>query len=247
MVLEQLGRNPEMKKSCDAEQLKDFVEDVLKQKTKELYGNNPPLPVQLQIESLRWRLRSAAECQAKLAAEGWEILEVELPVVTLLSGVEVRGKIDRIDRHTGTGEIRIIDYKSSDSKTNPESTHLTTLHSCTPDFAKVLVDSKEKCWIDLQLPLYVIMLQQTPFYNEKFQLCYFHLPRTTEETGLGIWENFNEHLLRSAKKCAEEIINGILNGKFWPPADIKDDEEFGHLFPGKPELCFVPPELKKQR
>lgn len=245
LVLEQIGYNEEIKKSENPDHIADFLEDVLQQKTRELYGNNPPLPVQLQIEALRWRLRASAEAHAEFVREGWEIIAVERIVTTQMLGVEIRGKIDRIDRHRDTGVLRIIDYKSADKSSNPKETHLANWTSNTPDFAKVQIGTENKRWIDLQLPLYIIMLQQTTFQNTNFQLCYFNLPRTLEDTGLAVWDNLDDKLLESARKCVEAVIQAIQEGKFWPPTELKEQDDFEYMFVTKPELCFVPPKIVK--
>ena len=57
----------------------------------------------MQLESARQRLRQAARVQAGLVRQGWEIVHAEMKIQGEMEGVQIRGKIDRIDRHRQTG------------------------------------------------------------------------------------------------------------------------------------------------
>ena len=143
----------------------------------------------------------------------------------------VSGRIDRIDRHRETGQIRILDYKTSDRVTLPEAAHLGP---ATPDisaYAKIIVNGKEKRWIDLQLPFYLILLANEIDFGDNVELGYFNLPKAINDTGITIWENFREEQLESARHCAQSIIEDILNQRFWPPAARIKYDDFEDLFP----------------
>jgi ATP-dependent helicase/nuclease subunit B len=103
--------------------------------------------VRLQVEQLRLRLRAFAMHQARRVAEGWRTVAVECG--TPDGGVpldfdpefRVRGRIDRIDYHAATGAWAVFDYKTGERAETPDAKH-----------------RKKDEWIDLQLPLYHLIL-----------------------------------------------------------------------------------------
>ena len=51
----------------------------------------------------------------------WEFLGAEQPFEVAVGRAVVRGSVDRLERHTGSGEVRVVDYKTGTTKvTKPE-------------------------------------------------------------------------------------------------------------------------------
>jgi hypothetical protein len=107
----------------------------------------------------------------------------------------LKGRIDRIDRNTATGEWEIIDYKTGDSAEAPNKTH---------------VQAKGTEWVDLQLPLYV-RLAAPLLQGAHPKLSYFLVPRDPEETGIASLEVDS---LEGAYERAAEVIRDIRAGNF---------------------------------
>lgn len=66
--------------------------------------------------------------QAAEREAGWRIEHVEKSFPETLEDVEMSGRIDRlIEYHAGTGQRRVIDYKTAAKGTNPEKAHIKAL------------------------------------------------------------------------------------------------------------------------
>jgi ATP-dependent helicase/nuclease subunit B len=152
--------------------------------------------------------------------------------------MRIGGRIDRIDRHIDTGQIRILDYKTSDNPQKPDEAHFGSVKDQVTDYMLVDVDGKQKRWTDLQLPLYRILLPGEEFAENKIELGYFNLPRATDGTGVVIWEDLNDDLVKSAKACAERIVEDIRNRRFWPPVERVQYDDFESLFPAAVPDCI---------
>lgn len=230
-VLQQMAGQEHLWRCEDAHKLSRLLQSMAERWVEQRFGTVPPLPVQIQLASAKQRLSAAARVQASLVSEGWDIIHYEKRVRAELNGMVVSGRIDRIDQHRETGQIRIIDYKTSDRSTAPESAHFASKTEGSPDFAKVMLNQKEKRWIDLQLPLYWTLLADEQDLNNPVSLGYFNLPKATNDTGVLIWEDFREEYIDSARLCAESIIERIHNRVFWPPTAKIPFDDFEHLFP----------------
>jgi len=121
--LQTLGEDRALRDCTDEKILREALLDRLEATVRARYGGLLTLTLVVQLESARQRLRKAAEVQARERAEGWVIERVEwkFPAAPALvfAGLAVRGKIDRIDRHEGTGAVRVLDYKTSDQPATP--------------------------------------------------------------------------------------------------------------------------------
>ena len=67
------------------------------------------MQVAIQVEAAKQRLGAAARVQAGLARDGWRIFRSEMDVEARVGAVTISGRIDRVDRHTETGRLRILD------------------------------------------------------------------------------------------------------------------------------------------
>jgi hypothetical protein len=131
-----------------AGEIRALLQDILDQEVRTQFGSRPLPALRIQVEQLRLRLGAFADRQAEWMKEGWRIEGVELDAsgeeaTLLVDGIPVRlgGKVDRIDRNEGTGDWRLLDYKTGEKGDSPEKMHRRG-------------SGKMKEWVDLQLPLY---------------------------------------------------------------------------------------------
>jgi hypothetical protein len=145
-VLQQFGEDPSVNTSSDTAVIENAIFIALDKVVKEQLGPNTSSKIKVQLELAKYRLREFAKHQANSAAEGWKILCSE---VSVDKEIEVEGKkftisgiIDRVETDA-IGRIRILDYKTGSTTAN--KAHF-----------------KRDCWIDLQLPLYRLLLSKIP-------------------------------------------------------------------------------------
>jgi ATP-dependent helicase/nuclease subunit B len=243
-ALEAMGREPALRDCTDAKTLQEFLFATLERTVRARYGTERALPLVVQIESARQRLAKAAEVQARERAAGWMIEQVEWRFpdspAFALGGLVLRGKIDRIDRHEGTGARRVLDYKTADTPVAPRAAHCrrpgrTRAGDPAPEFARFTVDGREHVWIDLQLPLYLWALEQAGGpggggSHAAVTCGYFHLPKAIGETGVALWADYSAEWHAAALRCAGGVAAAIQAQRFWPPAEIVDYDEFAALF-----------------
>lgn len=210
-VLQEFSRGPAADSQSD-EAIRAELFRVLGELKAEQFGDSPLPAVRVQIEMLRLRLEKFAALQAQRRSEGWKIEKVEVPFeagqVIFETGagppVSLIGRIDRIDRNERTGEVAVLDYKSSDSAKSPEQVH-----------RRGPVGDKE--WIDLQLPLYRYLVRSLDL-PEPAQLGFVLLPKDIDKVGFEI-AAWTAEELDSADAAAREAVRSIQAGQFWPPKD----------------------------
>ena len=237
-VLEAMARDKHMRECDDPSVLSDFFAARADAWIEARFGRDPSLPILISLDAARRRLAAAAQVQAVLVREGWRIVESEITIETDLGGIRLRGKIDRIDRHSADGRLRVIDYKTSDTESPPAAAHLAAARRGTPGFARVTVAGKERRWIDLQLPLYLLLLQNEGVAAGPSEPAYFNLPKAVTHTGVTAWDGFTDELLESATSCAAAVVERIKQGVFWPPEERTAYDDFESLFQGPAEECF---------
>lgn len=238
-ALQQLGRAGHA--HDDAAALADFLTREAERWVEQRYGSAPALPVRVALEAARRRLTAAAAVQAQLATEGWETVLTEKKFSMKLEGLTLSGRIDRVDRNSRTGTLRIIDYKSSDTAVAPAKAHLAPAADDTPPFTGVEVGGKLRRWIDLQLPLYRILLREESALQGPIETAYFNLPKATSETGVSAWEGLDDALSESARASAAAVARLIRDRVFWPPAARVRYDAFESLFSTTMEDCVDPP------
>lgn len=235
-ALEAMGRPDSPVRDCtDAAVLRGFLLEELEGAARATFGNSPVLPLVVQLESARQRLAKAAEVQAQLRADGWVIDRTEWAFEITVGGLPVRGKIDRIDRNELTGEVRVIDYKTSDKPVNPEDAHVRSPKraeevEALPEFARFTADDGEQMiWVDLQLPLYLEAVAAE--FGHAVACGYFNLPKAAGETGVSVWNGYNADVQAAATRCAEGVAAAVQARRFWPPAELPpDNDDFAQLF-----------------
>jgi len=204
-ALESFGKTKELKDSTSAETIRKFLEQALRKKVRQQYGEQPRSVVAIQAERAIKRLEAFAHWQANWALE-YEILDTELQFGEGHFSLDVdgktmglRGRIDRIDRHRKTNELVIWDYKTGKPE-DPDKKHR----------------SKGE-WIDFQLPLYHHLLSQhaeySGFLQKGFRLGYILLPPKATETGkkFAVWDR---DMVLSAIDEARQIVRCIWNNEF---------------------------------
>ncbi|MCC6414320.1 MAG: PD-(D/E)XK nuclease family protein [Opitutaceae bacterium] len=239
-ALEAMGNDAAMRDCTDADKLRAFLLDALEAAVAQRFGRELSLPLLVQLESARQRLGFAAETQAMVRKDGWVIERMgekfvehkfELPV----GAFTLAGKIDRIDRHETTGEIRVLDYKTSDQPVNPAAAHLRGARrdETPPDWAVWPNAGKPRVWCDLQLPVYERVVAGL-FPGTRLTCGYFNLPKAVTETGVALWEDYTPELAASAWGCVAGVVNAIARREFWPPRELTGREaeydDFAPLF-----------------
>ncbi len=235
-ALEAMGQPDSPVRDCtDAAVLRGFLLEELERTARALYGEQPVLPLVVQLESARQRLAQVAEIQAQLRAEGWVIERSEWKFEIDLGGLPVRGKIDRIDRNELTGAVRVIDYKTSDKPVNPADAHVreprrTENVEALPEFARVFSGGEEAIWTDLQLPLYREAVAVE--FGHAVECGYFNLPKAAGETGVQVWDGYDADVQAAAMRCARGVAAAVQARRFWPPAELpaSANDDFAGLF-----------------
>ena len=235
-ALEALSREEALQACADEEVLREFLHDALTRRARAKFGLNVSLPLAIQVESARQRLSKVAELEAAERAAGWRTIAVERAFRLDVDGLEVRGKIDRVDRQVETGALRVLDYKTSDQPVAPAEAHLRAPRrgETAPDWAIVDIDGRPCVWADLQLPLYERVLATE--MGGAVTCGYFNLPKAIGESGVAVWDGFSPALRESAWRCARGVSAAIRAGKFWPPRELQGREaerdDFATLFHG---------------
>lgn len=177
-----------------------------------MYGESAMAAVRLQVTQAEKRLKVFADKQAARIAEGWIIKKAEAAVRGKDGAViecddgrklKLKGRIDRIDFHPESGRWAILDYKT---------------HGHAP--LEKHYDKKKKSWIDLQLPLYLLMLKalkiDAPY--DKVQVGYFNIPDNPAECDIHLLD-LTPEMRAEAFAEAKRVAAQILAGNFKPQMD----------------------------
>ena len=246
-TLRDFGNDPKLRNLHASEQIEAAMVRIWKQHFDARYGTETSFPLIYQREAGIRRLRGAALAQAALRREGWEILASERDFKDFrFAGMRLRGQIDRIDRRiTATGtEWRVLDYKSSEVVKNPNEQHYRPLGKrddplTLPAYERFELNDKAYRWIDLQLPLYrmVLLSDMESGHSSHLKIDdlakgsveagYLILPAKISETKFQPFTGIEQHE-ESASDCLSGILGAIHQGNFWPPRQPKY-EDFGDL------------------
>ncbi len=223
-ALRLLGQHPALD---DETQLQALLLAELDRLVLRQFGPRPSFVLQVQLESLRQRLRAAARIHADSVRNGWRIISAEETFEAGLDGMLLRARLDRIDRHLDDGRIRILDYKTTDAGLSPDKTHYL---------------SRKKQWIDLQLPLYRFLYEQL-HPRASVSVGYFTLPKAVSATRITELDFHSPagDLYPSALQTARDVIARIQSGVFWPPGPVRPDtDDYALLFAGGTPLIREP-------
>ncbi len=227
-VLQAFGQETGLRDSDDENRIAAFVCGRAKEWIRNRFGAEPGFAVRLQGEILASRMRAFAQVQARERASGWRIDQVEQSVRLAIGGVEIRGRIDRVDRNEKTGDLRALDYKTGEKPEKPEEVHLHQFRGEIPEWMMAGPAEPSKAWTDLQLPLYLRMLRAG---GADVAVCgYFNLPAAASAAGVESWSSLGTELESSAEACAGQIVRRIGLGVFWPPKERVMYDDFETLF-----------------
>lgn len=234
-VVENFGRNQELRDSTSAKEIQNYFDDLLEKEIFIRYGANPNLAIRMQADIATSRLHRLATLQAQEAADGWRIIDVELDIGNDINweidGHPIKMQIDRVDRHTQTGEIRVMDYKTSSKASDPLKAHITNFNPdqnrpiCGDLIPKAPRGRTERTWNNLQLPIYAWFAQQHYKSSDIPTIGYINLPNTLSDTAFTTWEKFDACLLESAQQWTIQAIKNIQQTNLLHPATLPTNQE----------------------
>jgi len=242
-ALESLSAGSELGKEADYDAVYKGLVTALREEVSSQFGKHPPAAVLLQAEVAMSRLKVAARYHAGALAEGWEVVATEKlfgkEEEWLLTGFPVTGMIDRIEKNDD-GCYRLLDYKTSATAAAAFDAHLQPLKrgEKEEDYPEWMLyefpeDGKIYRWVNLQLPVYCLWAENHFESKGKVDCAYVNLPKALGDGGYSGWQGgMDASLLRSAKRCAEGVIEEVKRGNFWPPTEkVKYDDFAGLGFP----------------
>lgn len=206
-VLQALAEDPDAAHSTDPAQVRQKLLDSLSREITRRMGTKLRPAVRLQRLALEERLEAFAEHQAKRTREGWLIdtqrveRDFEATVQVDASPFTITGRIDRVDRHADTGEVFVLDYKTSDTARKPRQAH-----------------QRKGEWVDLQLPIYASLAEPLNL-GSRVRTGFMNLPRKPNEVGLAP-ADWSDDELAQAIEARDEVIRAVRDElRFWPPAE----------------------------
>lgn len=231
-VVEKFGFDQSVRESKKEAEIAASFQSILEKEVFIRFGNNLHLAVQIQVQIASNRLRALARLQAEERTKGWKIIDVELKIGKDLpwsiAGHPMTMMLDRVERHEHTGEIRVMDYKTSAKAKQPQDAHLETFKKDEnkPILGELINSGKRQLrWSNLQLPIYAWFAQQHYGCEDIPRVGYIQLPNAVSDTAFTEWEKFDQTLLDSAKLWAEETVNRIQKSDFYTPANLSTKEQ----------------------
>lgn len=206
--------------SADPDLIEKCLADALDKRVAACFGGEPPVAVLGQAFIAHQRLAAFARIQAERAARGWRIAERPewspgsgaAPFVVDGKPINLRGKIDRIDRNEQTGEVAILDYKTGSNARKPESAHR----------------ARDGRWRDLQLPLYRHLAAELALpAGVKLGYVWIASPEHTKFM-IAEWDG---DALAEADEAARGVVRAIREGRYrlGPDDELPDDGVFAAL------------------
>lgn len=201
-VLEAFGKSA-LAASTDEREIGAWLRARVEELGRARYGAHPLPAVELQLAQMERRFALFAAVQARRTSEGFRIHAVEWkptrPVELKMGEREapmpLRGKIDRIDVHEGTGAWAILDYKTGMKSQDPERAHRT-----------------KGAWRDLQLPLYTLLAAELGLPGAP-SLGYFTIGKEESETAvrLALWSSAE---IEAAHGAARDVVRKVRAQEF---------------------------------
>ncbi len=245
-TVENFANEETIRESRDSPAIEGFVLAELDAILSDRFGRRLSLPVRVQRESLRARLRQFARIQAEERRAGWRIqrgeFRFEKERTLSLAGLPVVASLDRVDIHERTGQRRILDYKTYAKRRATTDAHFEPTTG-EHDVFETVFEGRIVRWRDLQLPLYRALAQlQWPNEPEPPAVGYFSLPEGIEESGV---EEFalGASLFASAMSSAEEVAHRVRRGIYWPPRAVQY-EDYEDIFLGEDPVNIVSEESR---
>ncbi len=219
---------------------------------RERFGGMKSFSMAVQRELLESRLQMLASVMVERTqrlSEG-TITATEIPVNLRIAGMELRGRIDRIDQ-LPRGAV-LVDYKTSKKAKSPLEAHWSKMPRAglpphVPESAACVIGGQEGYWTDLQLPLYALTMEAE--YGFPLEVAYCNLPDSAEKAAWASWPEWSRDISEQALACANDLVMRIQNGYFWPPNKTIPPEwdAFDCLFPEGIELGFCSASLSPYR
>jgi ATP-dependent helicase/nuclease subunit B len=245
-TLENFANEEAIRESSDATAIERFVLAELDALLSDRFGRRLSLPVRVQRESLRARLRRFARIQARERRNGWRIqcgeLRFEEEATLRLAGLPILASLDRVDVNERSGQRRILDYKTFAKRKTASEVHFeqaTGEDSCF----ETVVEGKAVRWLDLQLPLYRALAQLRWPDESSPQVGYFLLPERIEESCIDELALGNS-LFQSAMSSAETVAERVRRGIYWPPRAVQYDD-YESLFLGEDPASILSSKSKE--
>ncbi len=195
----------------DEKEIRDFLNNTLNAEVVQRFGAKPPATIAVQREQARVRLENFARWQSQWRHEGWMIRYTERALRGKSARIQIgdqsmllKGRIDRIDRNDRTDEWAIFDYKSGDGDETPEKVHRKGR-------------KKEKEWIDLQLPLYRMLVRDLGIVNQ-VRVGFIRLSRSMSALR-PLFADWTAEEFAEAEEKARWVVDNILKENFWPPTE----------------------------
>ena len=246
-VLDAYGMDVEARQTGDAELIQKYFVAELGRQVEQQFGKRLSLPLTVQCEIARKRLMLVAIEQAKARQEGWEIIGTERAFGETLDGMLISGRIDRIEKNANTGDLRVLDYKTSNKAKPPADAHWGRFNEerdgeVVPEYARFLLKDKPHRWKNLQLPLYAWALEQE--FGAAISLGYFNIPEVGVDVGISLLEPCDRELSHSAMACAKGVVADVKAGRFWPPSPKPDYDDFKGILFGQAMKTAIEPGKK---
>jgi ATP-dependent helicase/nuclease subunit B len=226
----------------DPRRLRERLDAQLDREAAHRFGEPVRPAVRLQVEQMRARLHAFADWEAGWAAEGWETRAIEARPASREGvtfevdgrGIQLVGRIDRIDHHPASGRWILFDYKTSASPKTPDETHRRR-QGRGRDAPKV--------WVDLQLPLYRHLVRgvRAPTDDgspliplgdlDRVEAGYILLPPALDRTGAALSDWTRAELLEADERAREAVRRYRENRFVWDPdaSTIRPDSPLAAL------------------
>ena len=243
-VLDAYGLDVKARQTEDAELIQKYFVAELGRQVEQQFGKRLSLPLTVQREIARKRLMLVAMEQAKARQEGWEIIDTERAFGETLDRMLISGRIDRIEKNANTGEVRVLDYKTSNKAKPPADAHWGRYYDerdgeVVPEYARFLLKDKPRHWKNLQLPLYAWALEKE--FGAAISLGYFNIPEVGADVGISLLEPYDRELSNSAMACAKGVVADVKAGRFWPPSPKPDYDDFKGILFGQATKTAIEP------
>jgi RecB family exonuclease len=105
-------------------------------------------------------------------------------------GVDLVGRIDRIDQHED-GRWAILDYKFGEKAKYPKTEHM-----------------RGGAWVNVQLPLYALLAREV-IGDTHPELGYFNLAATESDSCIKLAKEFDEAALDEALDAARQVVREV--------------------------------------
>ncbi len=248
-VLDAYGAEKKMTQVEESELIQQYFSKTLKDQVRHKFGDQISLPLIVQSEIALKRLSVVARIQADQIKEGWVIIGTEEPFDLSVNGIVIRGRIDRIEKNKNTGEVRVLDYKTSNTSNDPIKKHWALFNEekhgdCVKDYARFNIESKSYRWIGLQLPLYALALKQK---YPSILLGFFNIPEVGSDVGIKLLGDCDSQLLSAAQDCVEGLVSDVKAGRFWPPSPKPEYEDYDSILFGEEKTTAMEPENRVAR